>query len=135
MNPELLFKNLFAKALEDWPVEITFGRLVSHNPPSFFVEGLDDISDEIENRYINHPKEVLMRDLHYRICWANQKLAEFSLRVNMQDLRPETVQKEFEKSMKYGLENPQSLRWGPEDVKLVNDYFAVNYSPEEKNNQ
>ena len=127
MKTELLFKNLFARALKDWPEEITFGKLIHYDSPGFIIEGLGDLARKIENIYINQDDEVVMADLHYRIYWGLKKLAEFSLKVKMQDLRADPIQKEFESHIKDGLDDPERLNWRPEDVQLVQDYFAVNY--------
>ena len=103
MKTQLLFKNLFDEALKEWPEEISFGDLTRYNTPD------GETGYSIEG-FLGFPDDFL--------------------KVRLQDLRPETVQKEFEDHIKSGLENPKKLKWNSEDVQLVKDYFAVNYSAE-----
>ena len=134
MKTQLLFKNLFDEALKEWPEEISFGDLTRYNTPDgetgYSIEGFLGFPDEIEHRYLNHQDEVIMLGIHYRIYNILGYSAKDFLKVRLQDLRPETVQKEFEDHIKSGLENPKKLKWNSEDVQLVKDYFAVNYSAE-----
>jgi len=125
---ELLFKNLFERALKDWPKEIVFGKLVCYETPRFIIEGLGELSDEIEHAYINCQHEVIMRDLHCSIYISLHDLAKFIWRIKLEDLRPETVQREFEARMKSSLEDPQRWNWKDADVQLIKDYFTVNGS-------
>ncbi len=129
MKNELLFKNLFARALKDWPEEIIFGILIRYDSPGYSVEGLYNFAEEIENIYINQNDEVIMANLHWRIFGVLHGLAEFALKVRMQDLRPERVQKIFEDDIRNILEESSRSNWTAEDVQLVQDYFAVNYPP------
>ena len=127
MKNELLFENLFARALKDWPEEITFGKLIRYESPRFIIEGLGDLSDEIEHRYINHPEEIIMRNMHHCIYGELHDLAKKSLKEKMQDLNSEIVKKDFEDSLKYGLANPENLNWSPRSIKMAKEYFEVNY--------
>ncbi len=113
MKTELLFKNLFARALKDWS--------------ECSVKELYDLAEEIEHSYINHPEEIIMRNMHHCIYGELHDLAKNSLKEKMQDLNPEIVKKDFEDSLKYGLANPENLNWSPRSIKMAKEYFEVNY--------
>lgn len=127
MKTELLFKNLFARALEDWPEEIIFGKLIRYDSPGFSIEGLYNLSEEIGKKYWDEPDEIIMRNLHYRIYGELHDLAEFCTKFIMQNLRSEKVQIAFESVIKTELDKPVDPNWGEEAVQLVMEYFAVNY--------
>ena len=131
-SDELLFRNLFERALKDWPKEIVFGKLIRYETSQFTIEGLGELSRKINYSYIDHPEEVIMRDLHSVVYICLHNLAEFSLKMSMEDLRSEKIQKEFETRMKESLEDPESLDWEEDDIQLVKDYFKVNYPSEMK---
>lgn len=117
MKTELLFENLYEKALKDWPENYT--------------GDIYDLVEKIEHKYLNHPEEVTIGNLHWSIYAALHKLTEISLKEKMQVLRPEIAQKIFEDNLKYGLADPKRLNWSQRSVKMVKDYFAVNYPDEQ----
>ena len=158
MKTELLFKNLFARALKDWPESLDFElqtqkfeevvptdkeyELVRYknlpwdkNFENYTIKGLYDLCESIEKKYYNHPEEVLMRDLHTTIDGILRDLAKSLTHVVLKDLRPEIVQKNFEASRKKALDNQEEykddLYWEEQDFQMARDYFAVNY-PDKK---
>jgi hypothetical protein len=131
MKTQLLFKNLFAKALKDWPEEIVFGKLTHYSMPDggrgYSIEGMEGFPENIQHSYIDHQYEILMGILHYRIYAVLCDLAKDSIRIKMQNLRSETIQKEFESHIKNALVEQERLKRREDDANLIQSYFKVNY--------
>ncbi len=125
--------------MKDWPEEMVFGKLTHYSTPDgkpgYSIEGLPGFPEKIENHYIDHPLETIMKYLHLIIYDLLGYSARDYLRIKMHDLRPETIQKEFEDSLKSGLADPENLNWSPRSIKIAKEYFSVNYPSSSKNNQ
>ncbi len=136
MKYELLFSSLYKRALKDWPQEIEFGKLSHHITPdgesSYSIEKFLGFPQKIENLYLNKHDEVIMLGLHHRIYDILGCSAKDHLKVRLQDLRPETVQSEFENYLKDRLKSPKEFNWDTTTIQQVKDYFAVNYPDKEK---
>jgi len=61
----LMFKELFARAINDWPKEIRLKVVPTGR--TYTVPGLTSLEDGIASEYIGRPEEVLYRTLHQTI--------------------------------------------------------------------
>lgn len=154
MKTGLLFKNLFARALKDWPQSLDlvletqeFEEIVPTNEgydlvcyknlpwdksfKSYTVKDLYDFCENVGHKYIGHNEEILMRNLHDAIYYVLHNISKYFTHIEFKNLRPEIVQEKFEEGLKKGLEAPHELNWSERSIKLVQGYFSVNYSANE----
>lgn len=147
---ELLFENLFKKALSEWPASLDlelqtqkFDEVIPtdkgydlvryKNLPwnkkleNYIVKDLYRIYEAVEDKYIAQPNEVLMRNLHMVIYYTLRELAKCLQFVQMKDLRAELVEEEFNNTLKEYLNDKDERSWGVAAIQLIEDYFAVNY--------
>jgi hypothetical protein len=155
MKQELLFTNLYTKALKDWPESLdlkletqAFDKTVStdkgydlvcyKNLPwdksfdHYIVKDLYDLCENAEEKYFNSSEEILMRNLHMAIYYFIRKAAKYTTKFHLKDLRVESIQQDFDKRIKDHLNKEDEKSWGTEAIQLVKDYFAVNYPDKEK---
>lgn len=73
----LIFKGLFKKAIEDWPLEVDLSVIKYSDPFSvrYEVIGLGPLSDEIADNYIGTDQEIIMRNLHDAIFIVLHRVA------------------------------------------------------------
>ncbi len=119
-----MFTILLRKALNDWPKEITFGSLYQSNSPEnrYTVKKLFPLCEKIIKPYLGTGDEILMRNLHDAIFVVLHGLAAFCERVNLQQLRKEAVQQEFEARLRY-CQNQKDAGWTKEDKRRIREYF------------
>jgi len=128
-----MFTSLLRKALNDWPKEITFGPLYRSNfsERRYTVKKLFPLCEKIIKPYLGTSDEILMRNLHDAIFVALHSLAAFSERINLQQLRKEAVQREFEARLRHCYKQ-KDAGWTNEDKKRIREYFKS--STRQKNN-
>ncbi|MBP9829652.1 MAG: hypothetical protein KBD04_06460 [Proteobacteria bacterium] len=125
MKTELLFKNLFAKALEDWFKEINSNTKEVSGLEESNINDLYNFAEKIENRYINNDNEIIMRSLHSCIYGMLKDTKGKSIKADLKNLNSEMAQKIFEKNIKEGLED--GLNWSNQTITLIKSYFEANH--------
>ena len=124
LNEHKDFSTLLNKALDDWPKEINFGPLLHQTPGTslYSVKGLYRLSDEISKPYLGASDEVLMRNIHDAIYEVLHDAAASCIRINLKQLRAETIQRSFESRLEYCLKQ-KNAGWTNNDKKLISKYF------------
>lgn len=119
-----MFTSLLRKALNDWPKEITFGPLYRSKPSEnrYTVKKLFPLCEKIIKPYLGTGDEILMRNLHDAIFVVLHNLAAFSARINLQQLRKEAIQQEFEARLRY-CHKQKDAGWTKEDKRRIREYF------------
>lgn len=153
MNTELLFKNLFARALREWPQSLDleletqmFEGIVPTNEEydlvryknlpwdksfeHYIVKGLYDLCESAANKCVGQAEWILMCNLHDVIYSNVRNISKYFSHIEFKNLRPEIIQAEFEDGIKKGLKD--GLDWNEKSIKLIKKYFEVNY-PYKKN--
>ncbi len=125
MKTELLFKNLFAKALEDWFKEIDSSTKEVSDLEESNIKDLYDFAEKIEHRYINNDNEIIMRSLHSCIYGMLKDIKSNSIKTDLKNLNSEMTQKIFEENIKKGLED--GLNWSNQTIILIKSYFETNH--------
>ncbi len=129
------FDALIVEALAEWPQQISFGRIdIDYSPareerPGFYVEGLGDIPDEIDEPHIGTEQEVIWRTLHHAIHIVVHAAARYIMHLDMSNLRLLEVKYYFEENLRYGLQDPAGLYWRESDIQLVYEYFEKEGRP------
>ncbi|MGF6770378.1 hypothetical protein P3T18_002857 [Paraburkholderia sp. GAS199] len=120
------FSELFSRAISEWPVEIDLRSLSPSVSGSgrYSIEGLYDMADELEGRYIGSPEETIMRNLHTALYEVLLGVAAYVVRIKLVDLRAEEVQLRLERRLREYLAAPEDCR--PQDIELCERYFAEN---------
>lgn len=148
-TPDLLFANLFQKALKELPEIIIlelktqeFDEIVTtgngynlvryknlawnKDLENYVVKDLYDLCESKESKYYDHYLEVLIVNLYSVIYVIIFESARYLTSIEIKYIRPEIVQYKFEKILNEGLAK-QRDDWRANDVQLIKDYFAVNY--------
>jgi len=92
------------------------------------VLGLVDLSDEVTRRFEGHPCEVFFTNMHWAIVTAAHKSAAswplhtFTMRPD--GLKRDWIREKFECDLRSILLNADRNGCSPEDVVLVERYFA-----------
>lgn len=146
---DLWFDNLFKQALSEWPrfvnLELETQELAEVNPTDkgysllrykslpwdrnldkYAVKNLYELCEKISEKYYGHPQELLMINLHDKIFNTIWKLAKYVTYLDLEHLRSEIVQQEFEGILNDGMKNKRE-DWRQEEHQLINHYFNVNY--------
>jgi hypothetical protein len=123
----LKFSDLLARALLEWPAEIELKslRMYDYDASRYTVEGLAEISDEIEANHIGTVDEIIMRNLHYVIYGVIYAAAAYTTRIRVSELRPLEIQNGLERKMKRCMEDSR-LGYTLKDIELAKRYFAEN---------
>jgi len=126
---DLRFDVLLARALQDWPDEIDLSQIEKSSPESslYSIKDLYEKTDEIEERYYGTAEEIILRNLHGGISGVLHSIGPYVIRVRLADLRPEAIRVKFEKHLRDCMEGPDPT-FPPEDIKVGEQYFAVNQS-------
>ena len=125
---QLNFNTLLRCALQEWPSKITLNltlRNVGTVNERYSVNGLGDMEDEVSEKYLNAPDEVLMTNLHSAIFETIHALALFCKQVELKNIRGSEIKQRFERRLMSALNNDH-LDWLPEDKLLINKYFSFN---------
>jgi hypothetical protein len=123
----LRFNDLLVRALLEWPTEIDL-RILSRSDPAskrYLIDGLYDISDALEARYIGSAEEMIMRNLHWVIYEVLHEVAANVTRVKTSDLRSDAIRSGFEKNLMDCMKMSE-LGASPQDIELGKRYFAEN---------
>lgn len=125
-NMSLEFSNLFSRAISEWPAEIDLRSLSTSKSGSdrYSVDGLYDVADERESRYIGSSEETIMRNLHTALYEVLHGVAAYVIRIKLSDLRAEAVRVRLERRLREYLAAPDDC--SPQDIELGKRYFAEN---------
>ena len=121
------FSNLFQRALQDWPQKIDEAELTFYKTSEgYTVDGLGDIYEEIDSKYILHKEEVIFREINTSI-YSNLKEAFYFLKkIDLLDLREKSIKEEFERRLQEAVKHRKECRLEDSDVALIEEYFAAN---------
>lgn len=92
------------------------------------VLGLVDLSEEVTQRFEGHPCKVLFTNMHWAIVTAAHRSAAswplhtFTMRPDA--LRRDWIREKFERDLRSIISNEDRNGWSPEDVVLIERYFA-----------
>jgi len=125
-SDQLEFERLFLLAGLEWPSPIDLH--VTYLPRGgWLVDGLGELSDEIAERHIGSPLEVLMANLHDAIHERLHALAPEHERLTVQELSRPAVRNAFERRLLRARE-AANLDWTEQDRALVQRYFEQNHA-------
>ena len=63
---DLRFDALYKQALKEWPHHFVFEILsMSEDGRSYLIRGFGPLADDIADKYIKTPQEIICRNLHY----------------------------------------------------------------------
>ena len=146
----LSFDKLFKQALIEWPKFLNleleseeFEEVISTDKgydlvrykrsswnkkfDAYVVKGLYELCEDISKKYYGHPQELLMVNLHDNIFKIVRNLAKYLTYLELNHLRPEMVQQNFEEILAGGVKNKRE-DWRKEEIQIINNYFSVNPS-------
>jgi hypothetical protein len=127
-SPSLLFADLFAAAIAEWPEQIAANllhrRCDADGQERYVVAGLGEIEEAISDRHRNLPDEVIWVNLHWSISGRLWRLARDVDHLRPRWLRAETVRSGFEQHLRDCVAEDSS--WTDDDRALVRAYFAAN---------
>jgi len=128
MSPpsSLAFSELFAQAIAEWPAEMPSDVrfLNGEGRTRYMVEGLIDLEDDMSDRHIGSPSEVLLRNLHQAITIRIHAVAPEVAVVRPATLEPRAVKAAFDGLL--GRLFDADAGWTEADKALVDSYFAAN---------
>jgi hypothetical protein len=116
-NLPLMFEELYARAIGEWPKEIRLKVIPSGR--TYTVEGLTSLEDGIASEYMGHPQEVLYRTLHWTISKAIHEALATRVSIKLANLP--SLREKFAADLKITL---QSSTWEDADRKVAKDYLA-----------
>jgi hypothetical protein len=123
----LNFDSLLAKACLDYPEEIDLNFLLQpgENANRYTIKGLGLVCDDIADRYIGTPDEIIFRNLHSAIYSVLHGVGAFVTGVKLSTLRPEAIRIRFEKHLRHAMNMPD-LGYSLADIELAKKYFDIN---------
>lgn len=121
----LYFPILFERALRDWPQIIELSQLELPDTKHYSVLGLALQADNIADKYIGDPEEIILRNLHSAIFSSIHSAARYSVLIEIRYLRPSAVRANFHERLRKAVDI-SALNWTEADIALVHKYFAQN---------
>ena len=116
-NLPLMFEELYARAIGEWPKEIRLKVIPSGR--TYTVGGLTSLEDGIASEYMGHPQEVLCRTLHWTISKAIHEALATRVSIKLANLH--SLREKFAADLKVTL---QSSTWEDADRRVAKDYLA-----------
>ncbi|MGV7207046.1 hypothetical protein ACLB1G_04225 [Oxalobacteraceae bacterium A2-2] len=123
MDTVLSFESLYELSIRHWPASIDTSKLLPGGEGRYAIAGLGVITNGIEARYLGHPLEVLLREMHMAIYELLHKLARDLTEVRPSAIRGTAVKAIFDKRLRDALQTPE-LGWNHVDVRLVEEYLS-----------
>ncbi len=122
------FKNLFLRAIKDWPRELDISQLTFYKSnDKYTVDGLWEICEEVcQIYYENNNEELIWLNLHDSIYIALFKLSEFCNKVELINLRQHKIKEIFDKRLQDILIDPESCNCSNKSIELIKEYFKAN---------
>ena len=119
------FEDLYQHAIADWPQNIIVGEKLFYSDctDDYIVQGLYELYESIDEKYINHPDESLIRELHYCLYGTLYKFAKYSADSNVLIIDKISLKQYFHSQLINSLSSPYEC-FTDDERSMIEKYLA-----------
>lgn len=118
----LNFNDILEEALHDWPAELDL-VIKSYSSGIYSVQSLDEIGDDISDKYIGSECEIIMRNVHDAIFSSIHEVARQLSRIVLADLRVEFIAEKLKTNLERSIAI-DGLGWNEVDKDLARELLS-----------